>query len=173
MKLLEYTKYKSDPYWMKAKYDGASGEQRLPVQRRVRKGGVKFRKGEEVLFFPKGKLILVGHDADQAWRDFQAAAQDEDFYMSQYEEIQMDKLQERYDDKEYKKAIKFLAGLHSSILKAKAKAIRWLERKGFKSVADDVDDMSATEWQSFLSDKVYEQQLREHIRAIIKEVVDR
>ena len=173
MKLSEYTKYKGDPYWMKAKYDGVSGEQRLPVQRRLRKGGVKFRKGEEVLFFPKGKIILVGNEADQAWRDFQAAAQDEDFYMSQYEEIQMDKLQERYDNKEYKKAIKFLSGLHSSILKAKAKAIRWLERKGFKSVADDVDDMSPTEWQSFLSDKVYEQKLREQIRVIIKEVVDR
>ena len=173
MKLLEYKKYKDDPFWMKSKYDGVSGEQRLPVQRRLRKGGVKFKKGDEILYFPKGKVIMVGKEAEQAWRDFQAAAQDEDFYMSQYEEKQMDKLQERYDDKEYKSAIKFLSGLHSSILKAKAKAIRWLERKGFKSVANDIDDMSPTEWQSFLSDKVYEHKLREQIRAIIKEVLDK
>ena len=173
MAIQEYSRYKDDPVWMKSKYDGVSGEQRLPAQRRMRKGGVKFKKGDEILFFPKGKVIMVGKEAEQAWRDFQAAAQDEDFYMSQYEGTQMDKLQEKYDDKEYKKAIKFLSGLHSSILKAKAKAIRWLERKGFKSVADDVDDMSPTEWQSFLSSKVYEQKLREQIRAIIKEVINK
>ena len=169
MKLVEYTKYKGDPYWMKAKYAGVSGEQRLPVQRRTRKGGIKFRKGEEVLFWPKGKVIMVGVEAEQAWKDFQSQASDEDAYMSQYEET----LQEKYDDKEYKKAIKFLSGLHSSILKAKDKALRWLNRKGFGKVADDVDDMSPREWQSFLSDKVYEQKLREQIRAIIKEVINR
>jgi hypothetical protein len=158
---------------MKAKYAGVSGEQRLPVQRRMRKGGIKFRKGEEVLFWPKGKIIMVGHEAEQAWRDFESEAADEDAYMSQYEETQMEKLQEKYDDKEYKKAIKFLSGLHSSILKAKDKALRWLNRKGFGKVADDVDDMSQSEWQSFLSDKVYEQKLREQIRAILKEVINR
>ena len=169
MKLVEYTKYKGDPYWMKAKYDGVSGEQRLPVQRRMRKGGVKFRKGEEVLFWPRGKIIMVGSAAEQAWRDFQSQASDEDAYMSQYEET----LQEKYDDKEYKKAIKFLSGLHSSILKVKDKALRWLNRKGFGNVADDVGDMSQDEWKAFLSDKVYEQKLREQIRAIIKEVINR
>ena len=125
------------------------------------------------MFWPKGKIIMVGKEAEQAWRDFQAQAADEDAYMSQYEEIQMKKLEERYDGPEYKKAIKFLSGLHSSILKAKDKALRWLNRKGFGKVADDVDDMSPREWQSFLSDKVYEQKLREQIRAIIKEVINR
>mgnify|MGYP002809775709 CR=1 FL=1 len=173
MKLLEYTKYKGDPYWMKAKYAGVSGEQRLPVQRRMRKGGEKFRKGEEVLFFPKGKVILVGVGAEQAWRDFQSQAADEDAYMSQYEEKQMENLEERYDDKEYKKAIKFLSGLHTSILKVKDKAIRWLKRKSFDNVADDVDDMSSIEWQSFLSNKVYEEKLREQIRRMLKEIVNR
>ncbi len=173
MKLLEYKKYKGDPYWFRAKRDGVSGDQRLPEQRRFKKGGEKFKKGDEVLFWPKGKVIMVGKKAEQAWREFQSQAADEDAYMSQYEDTQMEKLQERYNDKEYKKAIKFLSGLHSSILKAKDKAIRWLKRKGYGSVADDVDDMSPTEWQSFLSDKVYEEKLREQIRSIIKEVIDK
>ena len=82
----EYKRYKDDPFWMKSKYDGVSGEQRLPIQRRLRKGGVKFKKGDEILYYPKGKVIMVGKDAEKAWRDFQAAASDEDFYMSQYEE---------------------------------------------------------------------------------------
>jgi hypothetical protein len=170
----EYTKYKDDPVWMKSKYDGVSGEQRLPVQRRLRKGGDKFKKGDEILFFPKGKVIMVGKEAEQAWRDFQAAAQDEDFYMSQYEESKMEKqIQERYDSTEYKKAIKFMSGLHSSILKTKDKVIRWLERKGFKSIAGDVDDMSPTEWSSFLSNKVMEQKLRNKIRTILNEIINK
>lgn len=172
-KVAERSSYRGDPYWMKAKYDGVSGEQRLPVQRRMRAGGEKFKKGDEVLFWPKGKVIMVGKKADQAWREFQSQVSDEDAYMSQYEGTQMEKLEERYDDKEYKKAIKFLSGLHSSILKAKDKALRWLNRKGFGKVAGDVDDMSSAEWQSFLSDKVYEEKLREHIRKMLKEISNR
>ena len=170
MKLLEYKKYKGDPYWIRAKKDGVSGEQRLPEQKRFQKGGKRFKKGEEVLFWPKGKVIMVAKQAEQAWREFQSQAADEDAYMSQYEGTQMEKLEERYNDKEYKKAIKFLSGLHSSILKTKDKVIRWLDRKGFGKVSDDVEDMSSTEWQSFLSNKVYEEKLREQIRSIIKEV---
>ena len=70
MKVTEYNRYKDDPFWMKSKYDGVSGEQRLPVQRRLRKGGVKFKKGDEILYYPKGKVILVGKEAEQAYRDF-------------------------------------------------------------------------------------------------------
>ena len=172
MSIKEYNKYKDDPFWMKSKYDGVSGEQRLPVQRRLRKGGVKFKKGDEILYYPKGKVIMVGKEAEQAYRDFQAAAQDEDFYMSQYEESKMEEqIQERYDSKEYKKAIKFISGLHSSILKTKDKVIRWLERKGFTDIASDVDDMNSKEWSSFLSDKVYEQKLRNQIRTILNEIL--
>ena len=43
------------------------------VQRRLRKGEVKFKKGDEILYYPKGKVILVGKKAEQAYRDFQAA----------------------------------------------------------------------------------------------------
>ena len=78
MEVTEYNRYKDDPFWMKSKYDGVSGEQRLPVQRRLRKGGVKFKKGDEILYYPKGKVIMVGKEAEQAYTDFQAAAQDED-----------------------------------------------------------------------------------------------
>ena len=70
MSIKEYKRYKDDPFWMKSKYDGVSGEQRLPVQRRLRKGGVKFKKGDEILYYPKGKVILVGKEAEQAYRDF-------------------------------------------------------------------------------------------------------
>ena len=111
MEIKEYTKYKGDPIWMKSKYDGVSGEQRLPVQRRLRKGGVKFKKGDEILYYPKGKVIMVGKEAEQAYRDFQAAAQDEDFYMSQYEESKMEKTNEiKITGPEYKKAMAFMSG---------------------------------------------------------------
>ena len=174
MTIQEYNRYKDDPFWMKSKYDGVSGEQRLPVQRRLRKGGVKFKKGDEILYYPKGKVIMVGKEAEKAWRDFQAAAQDEDFYMSQYEESKMEEqIQERYDSAEYKKAIKFMSGLHSSILKTRDKVIRWLERKGFGKVADDIDDMNSKEWSSFLSNKVYEQKLRNQIRGILTEIFNK
>jgi hypothetical protein len=174
VKINEFKRYKDDPFWMKSKYDGVSGEQRLPVQRRLRKGEVKFKKGDEILYYPKGKVIMVGKKAEQAYRDFQAAAQDEDFYMSQYEESTMkQKLQEKYNSTEYKKAIKFMSGLHSSILKTRDKVIRWLERKGFNKIADELDDMDTREWNSFLSNKVYEQKLRNQIRSILTELFNR
>ena len=172
MEINEYTKYKGDPVWMKSKYDGVSGEQRLPVQRRLRKGGVKFKKGDEILFFPKGKVIMVGKEAEQAWRDFQAAAQDEDFYMSQYEESNMKKTNEiKITSKDYKKALDFMSGLHSSILKAKDKVIKFLQRKGFDEMADELMGMSKGDFSRFVASKVHEQKLRKQIRAILSEIL--
>jgi hypothetical protein len=172
MEINEYTKYKDDPVWMKSKYDGVSGEQRLPVQRRLRKGGVKFKKGDEILFFPKGKVIMVGKEAEQAWRDFQAAAQDEDFYMSQYEESNMKKTNEiKITSKDYKKALDFMSGLHSSILKAKDKVIKFLQRKGFDEMADELMGMSKGDFSRFVASKVHEQKLRKQIRAILSEIL--
>jgi len=171
MEIKEYTKYKGDPIWMKSKYDGVSGEQRLPVQRRLRKGGVKFKKGDEILYYPKGKVIMVGKEAEQAYRDFQAAAQDEDFYMSQYEESKMEKTNEiKITGPEYKKAMAFMSGLHSSILKAKDKVIRFLQRKGFDEMADELSGMSKGQFNSFVTSKVHEQKLRNQIRAILTEL---
>tara|TARA_B100002019_G_scaffold7571_1_gene6034 strand:+ start:1266 stop:1799 length:534 start_codon:yes stop_codon:yes gene_type:complete len=172
--LSEYKRYKDDPFWMKSKYDGVSGEQRLPVQRRLRKGGVKFKKGDEILYYPKGKVIMVGKEAEQAWRDFQAAASDEDFYMSQYEESnKMKKTNEiKLTSPEYKKAIDFMSGLHTSILKAKDKVVAFLQRKGFDEMADELTSMSKGEFNRFVQRKVYEQKLRKQIRTLLAEIVD-
>lgn len=57
-----------DPYWIQAKYPGVSQD------------GTPFKKGERVLYYPRNKVFLVGPKAEQAWRDFQAAVADEDFY---------------------------------------------------------------------------------------------
>jgi hypothetical protein len=172
MSIKEYKRYKDDPFWMKSKYDGVSGEQRLPVQRRLRKGEVKFKKGDEILYYPKGKVILVGKKAEQAYRDFQAAAQDEDFYMSQYEESKMENTNEiKITSKEYKKAIDFMSDMHSSILKAKDKVIRFLQRKGFDDMADKLSGMSSGQFNSFVASKVHEQKLRNQIRTILTELL--
>ena len=174
MSIKEYKRYKDDPFWMKSKYDGVSGEQRLPVQRRLRKGEVKFKKGDEILYYPKGKVILVGKKAEQAYRDFQAAASDEDFYMSQYEESKMKKTNEiKLTSKEYKKALDFMSGLHSSILKAKDKVIKFLERKGFDEMADELASMSKIQFNQFVSRKVHEQKLRKQIRTILSELLEK
>jgi hypothetical protein len=167
----EYKRYKDDPVWMKSKYEGVSGEQRLPVQRRLRKGEVKFKKGDEILYYPKGKVILVGKKAEQAYRDFQAAASDEDFYMSQYEESIMEKTNEvKITGTEYKKAMAFMSGLHSSVLKTKDKVIRFLQRKGFDEMADELDGMSKGQFNSFVTSKVHEEKLKNEIRKIISEL---
>ena len=175
-KIEEYKRYKDDPFWMKSKYDGVSGEQRLPVQRRLRKGGVKFKKGDEILYYPKGKIILVGKEAEQAWRDFQSSASDEDFYMSQYEESKMEKTKTneiKITSDEYKKAINFMSSLHSSILKAKDKVIAFLQRKGFDEMADELSGMSKGEFNRFLQRRVYEQKLRKQIRTILSELLQK
>lgn len=172
--VFEYNRYKDDPFWMKSKYDGVSGEQRLPVQRRLRKGEVKFKKGDEILYYPKGKVILVGKKAEQAYRDFQAAASDEDFYMSQYEESNMKTTNEiKLTSPEYKKAINFMSGLHTSILKAKDKVIKFLKRKGFEEMADELANMTKGEFNNFVTRKVYEQKLRKQIRNILTEILNK
>ena len=172
MKIKEYKRYKDDPFWMKSKYDGVSGEQRLPVQRRLRKGGIKFKKGDEILYYPKGKVILVGKKAEQAYRDFQSAAQDEDFYMSQYEESKMEKTNEiKITSQEYKKAINFMSDMHSSILKAKDKVIKFLERKGFDEMADEIKGMSKGEFNRFIEKRVHEEKIRKQIRSILLELL--
>lgn len=169
MSIKEYKRYKDDPFWMKSKYDGVSGEQRLPVQRRLRKGGVKFKKGDEILYYPKGKVILVGKEAEQAYRDFQAAAQDEDFYMSMYEDKTMNEI--KITSKEYKQAIDFMSDMHSSILNAKDKVIAFLKRKGFDEMADELSPMSKNEFKKFVEKRVYEQKIRKQIRTILSEIL--
>ena len=71
----EYTKYSGDPLMITAKYPG------------VDMYGVKFKKGEKILYYPKqpnGKNVIAGKRAETEYRKFVASAEDEDFYMSQY-----------------------------------------------------------------------------------------
>ena len=171
MNMKEYKRYKDDPFWMKSKYDGVSGEQRLPVQRRLRKGGVKFKKGDEILYYPKGKIIMVGKEAEQAYREFQAAAQDEDFYMSMYEGNSMNEI--KITSKEYKQAIDFMSDMHSSILKAKDKVVAFLKRKGFDEMADEITPMSNVEYKKFVEKRVYEQKIRKQIRTLLSEILNK
>lgn len=67
-----YTSYKGDPFWMKAKYPGKADD------------GTPFKKGADILYWPRTKTIMVGRKAEQEWREFQAHAEDEDTYMNQY-----------------------------------------------------------------------------------------
>ena len=59
--------YRGDPRWIKAKYSGVAVD------------GTPFRRGEEVLYWPVGKKIMVGKQAEEAWRDFRSQVADEDF----------------------------------------------------------------------------------------------
>ena len=111
---------------------------------------------------------MVGKEAEQAYRDFQAAASDEDFYMSQYEENTMNEI--KITSKEYKKALDFMSGLHSSILKAKDKVVKFLQRKGFEEMADELIGMSKGEFNKFVTSKVYEHKIRKEIRTLLSEL---
>jgi len=61
-------KYSDDPYWLIAKYPG------------VAQNGKPVRKGDKVLYYPRTKKMLVGPEAEIAWRKFEAEIQDEDMY---------------------------------------------------------------------------------------------
>jgi hypothetical protein len=72
---------------------------------------------------------------------------------------------------EYKKALNFMSNMHSSILKAKDKVIKFLQRKGFDEMADELDGMSNGEFNKFITQKVYETKLRNQIRTILSELI--
>jgi hypothetical protein len=63
-----YRTVSGDPRWIRAKYPG------------VAQDGTPFKKGDEVLYWPKGKVFMVGKEAEQAWREFESQAADEEFY---------------------------------------------------------------------------------------------
>lgn len=60
-------RYSGDPYWTTAKWDGQDKE------------GNPVKRGTPIFYYPRTKTVLQGAAAEQAARDFQAAAQDEDF----------------------------------------------------------------------------------------------
>jgi hypothetical protein len=71
----EFRSYSGDPIWIRAKFAGKDMY------------GTSFKKGEEILYYPRqprGKNIIAGKKAEQEYRNFVAAAEDEDIYMSQY-----------------------------------------------------------------------------------------
>ena len=72
---------------------------------------------------------------------------------------------------EYKKAINFMSDMHSSILKAKDKVIKFLERKGFDEMADEIKGMSKGEFNRFIEKRVHEEKIRKQIRSILLELL--
>jgi len=57
--------YSGDPRWITAKYAGVDAK------------GRAFKKGEEVLYYPNGKKIYSGPEAEKMWREFLSAKGDE------------------------------------------------------------------------------------------------
>jgi hypothetical protein len=66
--------YKNDPYWMTAKFAGPSNN----------KDGTPIKKGDRIFYYPSGRQVFVGAEADAAAADFQACAEDEAFMTGQY-----------------------------------------------------------------------------------------
>lgn len=60
--------YRNDPYWITARWPGLDAK------------GLAFRKGDRVFYFPKGKTIYAGQNADEASRRFESERADEDVY---------------------------------------------------------------------------------------------
>jgi hypothetical protein len=66
-----------------------------------------------------------------------------------------------------------MSDLHSSILKAKDKVVKFLQRKGFDEMADELMGMSKGEFNKFVQRRVYEQKLRKQIRTILSEILNK
>jgi hypothetical protein len=63
-------RYARDPYWITARYAGTD------------RNGQPFKRGDRVFYYPATRAILAGDAAEQAARDFAAAAFDEALYNS-------------------------------------------------------------------------------------------
>ena len=66
-----------------------------------------------------------------------------------------------------------MSNMHSSILKTKDKVIKFLQRKGFEEMADELTKMSKGEFNKFVTQKVYENKLRKQIRSILSELLEK
>ena len=53
---------RGDPYWTTARFNSPDG---------------KIKKGERIFYYPRTRRALAGEEAEQAARDFAAAAADE------------------------------------------------------------------------------------------------
>jgi len=65
-------RYDGDPRWLVVRYAGTDDD------------GRPYRRGDEVLFFPRSRKIYTGARAAALWREFQAAAWDEAIYGGQH-----------------------------------------------------------------------------------------
>lgn len=63
-------RYSGDPMWIKARRPG------------VDVNGKPFKRGAEVLYYPSTKSIISGKEAEQAWREFEAARGRRDVHVS-------------------------------------------------------------------------------------------
>lgn len=70
--IIAESRYKDDPRWIRAKFAGTDAN------------GRKFKRGDEILYYPKSKTILTGKEADKEWKDFESIAQDDDWMNSQF-----------------------------------------------------------------------------------------
>jgi hypothetical protein len=66
-----YTRYAGDPYWLMAKF-GKCCKCGVPV------------KGKRAFYYPKDKSVFCEKCGESESNYFDGAAQDEDFYNSQY-----------------------------------------------------------------------------------------
>lgn len=65
-------RYRGDPYWTVARWDGVDYR------------GNPVAKGTEIFYYPRTRTVMQGEDAKRASAEFNAVAEDEAFYMSQY-----------------------------------------------------------------------------------------
>lgn len=70
-----FKRYARDPYWTKARFDSDCP-----------RCGERIKKGEDIFYYPSNRSAYCHREAcgQQCSREFGAAAQDEDFYNSQY-----------------------------------------------------------------------------------------
>lgn len=79
-------RYSGDPVWIHARYPGTADD------------GTPFRKGEEVLYWPRTKTFMVGAKAQAAWRKFQSEIEDEAFYNMQHMATTDEEKESRFEE---------------------------------------------------------------------------
>ena len=60
-----YKTYQGDPRWMRARREGVADD------------GSPVKRGQEILYWPSTKTVMVGRQAKEAWAQFQSEAADE------------------------------------------------------------------------------------------------
>jgi hypothetical protein len=66
-------RYRNDPYWLTAKWPGHCAKCNAPI-----------KAGERAFYYPLERKLLAGECAEQAARDFEALAADEETWGAVY-----------------------------------------------------------------------------------------